>query len=173
MGDGKLRCCGSSLFLKKTFGVGYNMTIEKKDANKFDSRNMEETVMARIPQATILTDVGTELTFQLPLDSSDRFPSLFDYIDNNEVALGVQSYGVSVTTLEEVFIKVAHATKTIAQQDIGAKEGRRGSQTNKRLANTPEDDSKYESKLDDLEAVEDGAIVIEEKKIVTFEKVYT
>jgi ABC-type multidrug transport system ATPase subunit len=36
MGDGKLRCCGSSLFLKNLFGVGYNMTIEKTDAVCFD-----------------------------------------------------------------------------------------------------------------------------------------
>ena len=36
MGDGKLRCCGSSLYLKNLFGVGYNMTVEKIDATKFD-----------------------------------------------------------------------------------------------------------------------------------------
>ena len=31
MGEGKLRCCGSSLFLKNKFGVGYNLVIAKKD----------------------------------------------------------------------------------------------------------------------------------------------
>jgi hypothetical protein len=67
-----------------------------------------------------------------------------------------------VTTLEEVFIKVAHATKTIAQQDDGAKEGRRNSQTSKRLPDIAEDANNYESKVNDLEAVEDReeAIVI-------------
>ena len=40
MGDGKLRCCGSSLFLKNLFGVGYNMTIEKMDAVNFNSAQM-------------------------------------------------------------------------------------------------------------------------------------
>lgn len=29
MSEGQLRCCGSSLFLKKTYGVGYQLTIEK------------------------------------------------------------------------------------------------------------------------------------------------
>ena len=93
MGDGKLKCCGSSLFLKRAFGVGYNMTIEKKDATAFNSEVMTEVVMSRIPSASVLTDVGTELTFQLPLNCSNQFQPLFEYIDTNEGALGVQSYG--------------------------------------------------------------------------------
>lgn len=30
MSHGKLECCGSSVFLKNKFGVGYNLTISKK-----------------------------------------------------------------------------------------------------------------------------------------------
>ena len=60
MGDGKLRCCGSSLYLKKQFGVGYNMTIEKKDVHKFNSPAMIELVQSRVKDATLLTDVGTD-----------------------------------------------------------------------------------------------------------------
>jgi ATP-binding cassette subfamily A (ABC1) protein 3 len=31
MSHGQLKCCGSSVFLKNKFGVGYNLTISKKD----------------------------------------------------------------------------------------------------------------------------------------------
>lgn len=31
MGEGKLICCGSSVFLKNKFGVGYNLIIVKED----------------------------------------------------------------------------------------------------------------------------------------------
>jgi len=31
MGEGKLICCGSSVFLKNKYGVGYNLTIVKRD----------------------------------------------------------------------------------------------------------------------------------------------
>jgi ATP-binding cassette, subfamily A (ABC1), member 3 len=31
LGHGKLICCGSSVFLKNTFGIGYTLTIVKKD----------------------------------------------------------------------------------------------------------------------------------------------
>jgi len=29
MASGKIKCCGSSLFLKKKFGVGYNLVLTK------------------------------------------------------------------------------------------------------------------------------------------------
>ena len=31
MGEGELKCCGSSFILKNRFGVGYNLVIVKKD----------------------------------------------------------------------------------------------------------------------------------------------
>ena len=93
MGDGRLRCCGSSLFLKRAFGVGYNMTIEKNDAILFDSLRMIQLVMSHIPAANVLSDVGTELTFQLPLNSTGHFQALFDHVDSHQKVLGVQSYG--------------------------------------------------------------------------------
>jgi ABC-type multidrug transport system ATPase subunit len=31
MAEGKVQCTGSSLFLKKRYGVGYNLVIAKKD----------------------------------------------------------------------------------------------------------------------------------------------
>ena len=36
MGDGYLKCCGSSLFLKKRFGVGYTISMDKKNPINFD-----------------------------------------------------------------------------------------------------------------------------------------
>ncbi|RHY68127.1 hypothetical protein DYB38_006149, partial [Aphanomyces astaci] len=55
----------------------------------------------------VLSNVGTEISFQLPLDCSHLFAPMFVELDANLARLGVLSYGISVTTLEEVFIKVA------------------------------------------------------------------
>jgi energy-coupling factor transporter ATP-binding protein EcfA2 len=118
MGDGKLRCCGSSLFLKKAFGVGYNMTIEKRDPTRFDSAAMRAFVEKRVPDCKFLTDVGAEMVVQLPFGSSNKFASLFDAMDKDEAKLGIRSYGMSVTTLEEVFINVAKVNPF--HQDGGA-----------------------------------------------------
>jgi hypothetical protein len=115
MGDGKLRCCGSSLFLKNVFGVGYSMTLEKEDVTRFDSRAAVGLVLTHIPDAKLLGDAGNEMTFQLPFKSSDKFPELFRKLDEVSQQQGIRSYGVSVTTLEEVFIKIARGTNTLAE----------------------------------------------------------
>jgi ATP-binding cassette subfamily A (ABC1) protein 3 len=58
----------------------------------------------------LLSDVGAELSFQLPLTASPAFPELFAKLEAESVSLGVETYGISVTTLEEVFMKVAKLT---------------------------------------------------------------
>lgn len=107
IGDGKLLCCGSSLYLKKMFGVGYNMTIEKLDTTTFSESKFMKAVHNVIPEAKLLTNVGTEVTVELPFSSSGLFEKLFVYFDDHLSDLGIHSYGMSVTTLEEVFLKVA------------------------------------------------------------------
>lgn len=37
-----------------------------------------------------------------------QFPELFDVLDNQKDELRIQSYGISITTMEEVFLRVAH-----------------------------------------------------------------
>lgn len=66
--------------------------------------------------------MGTEISFRLPLASSSAFEGMFREIEGcmkktvlnmelsgscNEGKLGIESYGISVTTLEEVFLQVA------------------------------------------------------------------
>mmetsp|Transcript_19382 Transcript_19382/g.36014 ORF Transcript_19382/g.36014 Transcript_19382/m.36014 type:complete len:1964 (+) Transcript_19382:180-6071(+) len=118
MADGKLRCAGSSLFLKQQFGVGYMMAIEK--GPKFKAKKVMNLIKKAIPEAEELSNVGTELTMQLPLSASERFQALFEKFDDEKIDLDIVNYGVSVTTLEEVFLKVAHGgehdTKKLIKQ---------------------------------------------------------
>jgi ABC-type multidrug transport system ATPase subunit len=104
MAKGKLRACGSSLFLKNNFGVGYNLTIEKKAAA--DATRIQRYVQNKVQDAKVLSCVGAEISFQLPRNSAEDFKALFEGLDNHQEALGLEHYGVSVTTLEEVFIRV-------------------------------------------------------------------
>jgi ATP-binding cassette subfamily A (ABC1) protein 3 len=50
LSDGKLICCGSGVFLKDTFGVGYNLTIVKRS----DSDKIKEMVFNTISQSSLL-----------------------------------------------------------------------------------------------------------------------
>jgi ABC-type multidrug transport system ATPase subunit len=71
MGEGTIRTEGSSMFLKKTFGVGYTLNIFKKDKTNKDNSEVISIVEGIIPSAHYEPNVSTELSFKLPLETSD------------------------------------------------------------------------------------------------------
>jgi ABC-type multidrug transport system ATPase subunit len=108
MSAGKLRCAGSSLFLKNRFGVGYHLALSKaSDAAAVQSSATVAAVQRFVPSAELQTDVAGEITMLLPLDQVASFPALLDHIEANLGPLGLSSFAMSVSTLEEVFLKIA------------------------------------------------------------------
>lgn len=61
MAEGKVKCCGSSLFLKKRFGVGYNLVIAKK--TRENAPQIDAFVLNKIPNSIKLSEVSSEMTF--------------------------------------------------------------------------------------------------------------
>ncbi|KJE92513.1 ATP-binding cassette transporter subfamily A [Capsaspora owczarzaki ATCC 30864] len=106
MAHGRVQCVGSSLFLKARYGVGYHMIAAKEP--HCDSAAVTKLVQSYIPHARVENDVGTELSFILPRESATSFPALFNALDDNKEKIGISTYGVSVTTMEEVFLRVGH-----------------------------------------------------------------
>lgn len=104
MASGKIKCCGSSLFLKKQFGVGYNLVLAKIE--KQPQPEVDMFITSRIPEAIKLNEVSSEMVYQLPQTSSEKFERFFKDLDENLNSLRIRSYGVGVTTLEEVFLSV-------------------------------------------------------------------
>ncbi|KJE91770.1 ATP-binding cassette transporter 1 [Capsaspora owczarzaki ATCC 30864] len=103
--DGQLRCVGASLFLKKRFGIGYHMTLVKRsDATK--ESDVTAFLRSFVPKVNLTGDIGAELSYTLPSDQSSVFPALFAALEARLAELGISSYGVGVTTLEEVFLRV-------------------------------------------------------------------
>ncbi|KAI9984335.1 hypothetical protein PInf_005683 [Phytophthora infestans] len=107
LADGQLRCAGSSLFLKNRFGAGYNLTLIKTADGSCDPQQVELFLKRFVPGVKCLSSSGSELAFQLPAASSDAFPSMLEQLDAETSTLGVQQYGISVTTLEEVFLRIS------------------------------------------------------------------
>jgi ATP-binding cassette, subfamily A (ABC1), member 3 len=106
MGDGSLLCCGSSVFLKNHFGHGYSLNFSKQSA-KIGSKPMLNIIKKYVPKYKVLTDIGTSLTIQLPLSNMHNFPNLFAEIDSKKEALQYVEYGISISTLEEVFLNIS------------------------------------------------------------------
>lgn len=53
-----------------------------------------------------LSEVSSEITFMIPKDKRNMFQQFFQSFDKRMDELGIKSYGISITTLEEVFIAV-------------------------------------------------------------------
>ena len=127
MAEGQLRCVGSPLFLKKAYGVGYQLTIEKSkrteggnlvgtaesEAKEEETEEgfahpinhheadeaLQEIIRSAVPQATRLTNSSTEMRYQLPIAAASSFAPMFQNLDEAMEQGTICSYGVSVTTL--------------------------------------------------------------------------
>ncbi|XP_066546484.1 phospholipid-transporting ATPase ABCA3 [Amia ocellicauda] len=104
MAGGELQCCGSPLFLKNKYGAGYHMVIVKDSLCNVSE--ITRLVKMYVPNATLESSAGAELSYILPKESTRRFELLFAELEINREKLGIASYGASVTTMEEVFLRV-------------------------------------------------------------------
>ncbi|OQR95862.1 ATP-binding Cassette (ABC) Superfamily, partial [Thraustotheca clavata] len=121
LSEGRLCCAGSSLFLKQMYGTGYNLTLVKREACNI--RYVVQYVQQYVPQVKVLSNVGSEVVLQLPTSSSEAFPQLLHGLDQNLAQLQLMEYGISVTTLEEVFLRIAR-TNNPADGDLELQEWR-------------------------------------------------
>ncbi|XP_066512665.1 retinal-specific phospholipid-transporting ATPase ABCA4-like [Hoplias malabaricus] len=142
---GQLHCCGSPLFLKNCFGVGFYLTLVRriKDPRKRENecdcasecsctcstctRYKEETqglyleralegdvdsitslIHHHVPEAQLIEMVGQEMTYLLPNKGFKHrsYASLFRELEETLGDMGLSSFGISDTSLEEIFLKV-------------------------------------------------------------------
>lgn len=61
MSEGDVQCTGSSLFLKKRYGVGYNLVIAKKVRDPLPE--VDKFIIERLPDALKLQEVSSEMSY--------------------------------------------------------------------------------------------------------------
>lgn len=88
-----------------SFGLGYKLTLVKA-GEAFDQDRLTDTVINHVPTAQPLSCAGGEISFRLPREKSAKFPGLFRELETERTAMGVGGYGMSVTSLEEVFLSL-------------------------------------------------------------------
>nr|XP_031543384.1 ATP-binding cassette sub-family A member 3-like [Vicugna pacos] len=106
MVEGSLRCCGSSVFLKKIYGVGYHIIMVKEP--HCDIEEISKLIYYHIPTATLEKNVRNELSFILPKEYTHRFGVLFTDLEKRQKELGIASFDASITSMEEVFLRVSN-----------------------------------------------------------------
>jgi len=105
MDKGKLQVSGTAMELKNKYGSGYGLTCVKTDKD-IASDPIISLVMDKINGASVRTDIGTELSFALPMDESKSFVGLFRAMESDS-SLGLATFGLTQTSLEEVFLNLA------------------------------------------------------------------
>ena len=146
---------GSSLFLKSAYGVGYTLTIVKdsvaathnsdgpntssspaantqlqvrnmqREKRELQTEHIKDLVTSFVPVAEPLSTVGAEQSFRLPFSASGLLAGLFEDMERRKKELMIAEYGISVTTLEEVFMRVGksmHSDKSRSDAAAAAAE---------------------------------------------------
>ncbi|XP_070831676.1 uncharacterized protein abca12 [Chaetodon trifascialis] len=122
---GGLKCCGSPFHLKDKLGQGYKLTLTKKmqnlESEQIDNAELKSFIQAHVPEARLKEAQGGDLVYSLPPFTSSNassYRSLLTALDSNLDALQLGGYGISDTTLEEVFLQL-----TNGHRDSGAEDG--------------------------------------------------
>jgi len=103
MANGQLQCIGSAIHLKKKFGSGYQITVTVKR----NSRDMVvEFFESEIKGVVVESDgVSDCINFGIPSAVHD-LSQFLALLESKKKELGITALLVSLTTLEEVFLRI-------------------------------------------------------------------
>ncbi|KAJ4944110.1 hypothetical protein JOQ06_012655 [Pogonophryne albipinna] len=81
----------------------------ESETTTIDVSLISNLIFKHVKEARLVEDLGHEITYVLPYESAKdgAFVELFHELDDRLTDLGISSYGISDTTLEEIFLKVA------------------------------------------------------------------
>ncbi|XP_019557858.3 phospholipid-transporting ATPase ABCA1 [Aedes albopictus] len=115
LADGKLSASGSPFFLKNAFGVGYRLVCVK--GRKYSETCLLETLRRYIPSVKVDSESSSEVQVLLEKKYIQSYEVMLDEMERNMESCGIMSYGVSFTTLEEVFMKAGTESHLRAHGD--------------------------------------------------------
>ena len=115
MYDGQVKCCGSTIFLKKLYHVGYLLRVQTtKEPNDPKSDALLSMIKQYIPNACLENHRTNERFYRLTTSNETgeslnlMIARLLDAFESSEIQnqYAIEGYGLTNTTLEDVFIKI-------------------------------------------------------------------
>ena len=112
MNKGAIKACGSTMFLKRLYHVGYQLRLELFKEYQIDE--LLNLIRQYIPDAVYENQQANELFFRLlPSGRKDEnlnlmIANLFEQFENKDLKerYGIKAYSLNNTSLEDVFIKI-------------------------------------------------------------------
>ncbi|KAM5135852.1 ABC-type organic anion transporter ABCA8-like [Mantella aurantiaca] len=103
LSNGRLKCVGSSFFLKRKWGIGYHLRVQMTPS--CDTEAITSLIKQHVSSAKLTTQNVEDLMFTLPFENMDAFPALFTDLEG-QVGRDIVSFSVAITTLDDVFLKL-------------------------------------------------------------------
>jgi ABC-type multidrug transport system ATPase subunit len=106
MGGGNMLCIGTSLDLKSRFGAGYRLSIHIHDKSVAAADRVQAAIVKLMPSAKLLNEpLGGILDFEVPRKEV-KLSVVYRAIEALRGGLGIVDWGITESTLEEVFLAV-------------------------------------------------------------------
>ena len=127
MSLGSMVCLGTPNFLKMKFGQGYTLTFPMSHHDNFRIDDLTAFVENNVAGASIINDDGsnTQIQYNLPYEQVGEFGSFFTKLDSDILSkeCNPSSYGISITTMEDVFLRVGKDETVIPDYNALSKVG--------------------------------------------------
>ncbi len=68
--------------------------------------NITELVQMHVPECKLERFFGKEVKYILPLQTTSKFSKLFHQLEQSSKSIDIEYFGISMTTLEEVFLRL-------------------------------------------------------------------
>ncbi|KAI9002146.1 hypothetical protein DFJ74DRAFT_696885 [Hyaloraphidium curvatum] len=108
---GALRCLGSTLHLKKLYGAGFKLQFACSEARMPQICNFIESLLP--PGWNKVDSFSTTASYEF-VPQPGLIAKLFERVEARKEELGIDDWGISQTSLEEVFVAL------ISEDDAGA-----------------------------------------------------
>jgi ATP-binding cassette, subfamily A (ABC1), member 3 len=115
---GKVKCCGTPLFLKETYGAGYRLILTKEEKEqRFDWSQFQRVwneILSKCEcnekssvQIESHSFIHNEICvrFASPRVTMTQLSRVLEQVEERKSELAIRNYGISSSTVEDVFLK--------------------------------------------------------------------
>ncbi|UJR17400.1 hypothetical protein I4U23_004295 [Adineta vaga] len=105
MSRGRLQANGTPDFLKQQIDDEYRLIIDKQD-ERCSSANIKQFIKRFVKRVKLERESVDELVYGIKRGQSKEVGQLIEILDKEKMNLGIKSYGLTMITIEDVFLRL-------------------------------------------------------------------
>ncbi|CAH1119745.1 unnamed protein product [Phaedon cochleariae] len=105
MSEGSVQCYGTPMALKKDYHTGYHLSLTINGGANGTETKIKDLVGRTVVGSQFKSKNGNEMIFILPFEDTNNITELLCSIENKKEELKIENSSISITTLEDVFLK--------------------------------------------------------------------